>query len=71
MLKWEMIEMQQKYMVLILLNTKNVKKLSKKRKLNCHRLFYRFITKYPVHGQVVYDLFFQERWIAGYCDNVW
>jgi len=71
MLKWEMIEMQQKYTVLTLLNTKNVKKLSKKRKFNFHRLFYRFITKYPVQGLGVYDFFFQERWIAWYCDNVW
>ena len=39
MLKWEMIEMQQKYMVLILLNTKNVKKLSKKRKLRFYDYF--------------------------------
>ena len=64
MLKWEMIEMQQKFMVLILLNTKNVKKLLKKRKLNClpfdhfpheRTCFYRYISEYPVRRAVLMD----------------
>ena len=48
MLKWEMIEMQQKYMVLILLNTKNVKKLSKKRKFIFFTFLIIFLTNEPV-----------------------